>query len=134
MEFFIKKNATLPLLLLRLILDGRSDYKNFFDSLTATTISFSMIDINTKIPKVLNKVCEIKESPNSDEYFLYYHFTNKNTNKVGRYEGEFKITYDQGVIGLPLAEKIFINVVDSFVADNLSYSNSSFIIDNPCCG
>jgi hypothetical protein len=46
----------------------------------------------------------------------------KNTSKTSRYMAEFNITTDQGTITLPLRDKIYVTVLDSFV-------NSDF-----CCG
>ena len=44
MEFNIKKNATLPLLKMQVVRDGRSEYQSFMDSLGSASIFFSMID------------------------------------------------------------------------------------------
>ena len=52
MEFFIKKNATLPLLKLQVVKDGRSDYNNFMELLETSTIFFSMVNSETGIPKI----------------------------------------------------------------------------------
>ena len=51
MDFFIKKNATLPVLKLQVIKDGRSDYNNFMELLETSSIFFSMVNIETGIPK-----------------------------------------------------------------------------------
>jgi hypothetical protein len=79
MEFFIRKNATLPVLEINLFKDGRLDYNYQNTNLTGATIT-------------------------------------------SRYMAEFNITTDQGTITLPLRDKIYVTVLDSFV-------NSDF-----CCG
>jgi hypothetical protein len=45
MEFFIKKNATLPLLKMQVVKDGRSDYHSFMDLIESSSIIFSMVDV-----------------------------------------------------------------------------------------
>lgn len=137
MEFFIKKNATLPLLVMRVIKDGRSDFHKYFESLTSTTVTFSMKNVDTQKFKIINAACEIKKYTNgdTDEYVVYYQFKNRDTDLIGRYEGEFNIQYSEGKIGLPLKGKFYVNVTDSFAANNLSYSsNTATIIKNICCG
>jgi hypothetical protein len=111
MEFFIKKNATLPILEVNLIKDGRLDYNYIKTNLSGNTIYFNMMDVDNDFYKVANGI-SIYDSSN---YSIYYQFTKKNTNKTGRYYGEFTIINDQGTVILPLREKIFITVLDSFV-------------------
>ena len=52
MEFYIKKNATLPVLKMQVVKDGRSDYNNFMDLIENSSIIFSMVDVETGIPKM----------------------------------------------------------------------------------
>jgi hypothetical protein len=126
MDFFIKKNATLPLLKLAVIKDGRSDYHNFMDLIESSTILFSMIDVETGIPKIVSKqagfVSKTFIDPNTPtEYYIYYNFTKKDTNKVGRYEGQFMLKNEQGDLIVPIREQLFITIQDSFISDT------------PCC-
>ena len=44
MEFFIKKNATLPVLKINVFKDGRSDYDRSMKFLDETEIFFSMVN------------------------------------------------------------------------------------------
>lgn len=137
MEFFIKKNATLPIIKMQVVKDGRSDYGRFMQELESSTIYFSMVDTSTGIPKVASKpaglVEKIQIEPNAPtEYYIYYQFTNRDTNKIGRFEGQFMLKNDDGVLILPLREQLFINVQDSFIADDLEYINN-YNISNPCC-
>ena len=55
MNFYIKKNATLPLLKLQVVKDGRSDYNKFMDLIEVSSLFFSMIDIETGIPKITSR-------------------------------------------------------------------------------
>ena len=133
MEFNIKKNATLPLLKMQVVRDGRSEYQSFMDSLGSASIFFSMIDEATGIPKIVSKPAYIVEvigdDPNAlPEYYVYFKFTARDTNSVGRYVGQFLIKYNNGLLGgiegnliLPLRDELYINVQESF------------IIDSPCC-
>jgi len=101
MNFYIKKNATLPLLKMQVVKDGRS-------------------------AKIVAKPAYIVELLNLDvnalpEYYVYFKFTERDTNQVGQYSGEFLIRNDQGDLVLPLREELNI------------YIQESFIIKSPCC-
>jgi hypothetical protein len=137
MEFFIKKNATLPVLKLQVVKDGRSDYNSFMKTIEESAIFFSMVDVDTGIPKISSRPAGFVEKtlldPNaSPEYYIYYQFTNKDTNRVGRYEGQFMLRNDDGVLIVPIRESLFINVQESFIADDLEYS-SCYVSEFPCC-
>ena len=117
MDFFIKKNATLPTIKMLVVRDGRSDYHNF-DNLTGSTILFSMINTETGIYKIASKQAQIiveSNSHNEIEYFVQYSFTPNDTKKIGVYKGLFSITTSQGEIVLQLKDDIRIFVQDSFV-------------------
>ena len=66
MDFYIKKNATLPLLKMQVVKDGRSEYQQFMDSLETATITFTMINAVTGIPKIVAKPAYITELTNLD--------------------------------------------------------------------
>ena len=138
MEFFIKKNATLPLLKLQVVKDGRSDYNNFMELLETSTIFFSMVNSETGIPKIISRpggfVEKTFDDPNAEpEYYIYYQFTKQDTSIEGRYEGQFLVkTFDGNVI-LPVREKLYIYVQESFIADDLEY-NTCYTSTFPCCG
>ena len=137
MEFFIKKNATLPLLKLQVVKDGRSDFYSFMKTIELSAIFFSMVDTESGIPKISSRpagfVEKTFEDPNAEaEYYIYYQFTPKDTNRVGRYEGQFMLRNDDGVLILPIRERLFINVQESFIADDLEY-DSCDTSEFPCC-
>ncbi len=103
MEFFIKKNATLPLLKLQVVKDGRTDYNNFMKFLETSSIFFSMVDVESGVPKITSRPAGFVEKtfidPNTEpEYYIYYQFTNRDTNRVGRFEGQFMLRDDDGVL------------------------------------
>lgn len=137
MEFFIKKNATLPLLKMQVVKDGRSDYNNMMKFIEESAIFFSMVDTDTGIPKISTRPCGFVEKiliePNAaPEYYVYYQFTQRDTNRPGRYLGQFLFRNDQGTLVLPIRDELFINVQESFVADDLPYE-SCYVVEFPCC-
>jgi len=137
MDFFIKKNSTLPVLKFQVVKDGRSDYNNFMKTIELSSIFFSMVDVETGIPKITSRpggfVEKTSMDPNAEpEYYIYYQFTSKDTNRVGRYEGEFMLRNSDGVLILPIREKLNINVQESFIADDLVY-DSCYVSEFPCC-
>ena len=102
-----------------------------------SSIFFSMVDSNTGIPKISSRPAGFVEKtfldPNAEpEYYIYYQFTSKDTNKVGTYEGQFMLRNDDGVLILPIREKLTINIQDSFIADDLIY-DSCYVSEFPCC-
>jgi len=137
MEFFIKKKATLPVIKLHVVKDGRSDYNQFMKSIELSSIFFSMVDVETGLIKINSKPAGFVEKtfldPNAEpEYYIYYKFTSTDTNRVGRYEGQFLLKNDDGNLIVPIREQLFINVQESFVVDDLLYDTphtSKF----PCC-
>jgi len=138
MEFYIKKNATLPVLKLQVVKDGRSDYNNFMEMIEESAIFFSMVNVETGIPKISTRPAGFVEKTQMDpnatpEYYIYYQFNSKDTNKVGRYEGQFLLRNTDGTLILPIREKLFINVQESYIAEDLLYG-SPFVVDFPCCG
>jgi hypothetical protein len=137
MEFFIKKNATLPVLKINVIKDGRSDYDRSMRFLQQTDIFFSMVNTATGIPKITSRPAGVIEqsqlSASADTlYFVYYQFTPFDTKDIGRYKAQFLIRNETGVLNLPLNQEIFINVTDSFILDDMEYQ-TCYVVDFPCC-
>ena len=137
MDFFIKKNATLPLLKLQVVNNGRSDFDNFMKTIELSAIFFSMVDVDTGVPKISSKPAGFVEKtfidPNSEpEYYIYYQLTSTDTNRVGKYEGQFLLRSDEGVLILPIREKLNVYVQESFIANDLEYE-SCYVSDFPCC-
>ena len=137
MEFYIKKNATLPLLKLQVVKDGRSDFRKFMDMIEVSALFFSMVDIETGIPKITSRPAGFVEKtfddPNAEpEYYIYYQFSPRDTNKVGRFEAQFMLRSPDGNLILPVREKLYVNVQESFIADDLEYT-SCYVSDFPCC-
>lgn len=121
MDFYIKKNATLPILKMAFVKDGRSDFKSLMENIESYAIYFSMYDIKTGVPKIMsaqaNIVSVTNENSASEEYYIYYQFTEKDTKVSGRYKGEFLLKSEEGDLILPLREDLFINVLDSNIRE-----------------
>ena len=121
MEFYIKKNATLPVLKMQVVKDGRAGYLQLMQELEVSTIFFTMIEVETGIPKVVSAPCYIVPlilpEGATPEYYVYFQFTSRDTDTPGRYEGQFLIKNDEGNLILPIREQLFINVQDSFISE-----------------
>ena len=122
MEFYIKKNATLPVLKMQVVKDGRAGYLQLMEDLEVSTIFFSMIDVETGIPKIVSAPAEIvalimAEDGAPTEYYIYFKFSSRDTNTPGRYQGQFLIKNDEGSLILPIREELYINIQDSFISE-----------------
>ena len=120
MEWFIKKGATLPVLKMQAVKDGRAGYLQLMQDLEVSTIFFTMIDVETGIPKITSAPAEIVNlilpEGASPEYYIYFKFSSYDTDTPGRYQGQFLIKNDEGNLILPLREELYINIQDSFIS------------------
>ena len=119
MEFNIKKNGTLPLLKMQVVDDGRGEFDSFMSFIETSSLYFSMIDVETGSYKIHLEPAGFVEKTQIDpnaktEYYIYYKFPKKYTNKVGRYEGEFVLKNTDGTLVLPIREKLYINIQESY--------------------
>ena len=122
MEFYIKKNATLPVLKMQVVKDGRAGYLQLMEDLEVSTIFFSMIDVETGIPKIVSAPAEIvalimAEDGAPTEYYIYFKFSSRDTNTPGRYQGQFLIKNADGNLIVPIREELYVNVEDSFISE-----------------
>jgi hypothetical protein len=120
MEFSINKNSTLPKLKLELIRDGRNDFNKFYELIQNADITFTMTDVVTGVKHIANKPTSIElvlpaNNCITDEYYLVYQFTQRDTSKSGRYIGQFTITFldGSGNLIVPIRENLYINILDS---------------------
>lgn len=120
MEFNINKGATLPILKLELINDGRNDYNKFHEKIQNANIYFTMTNITTGVKKIAKKLTDIElVLPQSDcvgeEYYIIYQFTERDTLIAGRYIGQFTIDFldNSGELIVPIKEQLYINVLDA---------------------
>lgn len=119
MEFFIKKNSTLPKLQVEVINESRNGYNQLDPNISASTVTFSMYDVENGTFKIANSSATVKLNDDGSGYMLSFNFTKKNTNRVGSYEGFFTITNDRGKYEVPFTEKLFIKVTDSFADSDM---------------
>lgn len=120
MEFFIAQNSTLPILKMELDFNGKSSIEGFNSIIENSSIFFSMKSVENGNPKIVTKkggfTNKVFVEPNAKvEYYLYYKFSLFDTNKVGRYEGEFTLISDDGTLILPIKDKLYINIVENFI-------------------
>ena len=90
--------------------------------LEVSSIFFSMVDVYNGIPKIVSAPCYIvplifAEDGSQTEYYIYYQFRSRDTNTVGRFQGQFLIKNNDGNLILPIREELFINVQDSFISE-----------------
>lgn len=126
MIFNIKQHATLPILKLRLIRDGRNDYNKFYAKLENATVTFAMKDVATGRLQVANEegMLLLKDGCNElgqKEYYIGYAFTQLDTEIPGIYSGEFKLIFldDMSELITPISEELQIHVIDSFIKANI---------------
>ena len=121
MEFFIKKNASLPLLKMQVVKDGRAGYLELMEAIPLSSIYFTMIDVVTGVPKITSAPCSFValDLPlgATPEYYIYFKFTERDTNQVGRYQGQFLIKNQEGNLILPIREELYINIQESFISE-----------------
>lgn len=122
MEFFINKNATLPVLKLELIKDGRNDFRKFHYKIQNADIWFTMTDIDTGNKKIAKKVAATQLMlPESDcldeEYYVTYQFLASQTARTGRYVAQFEIDFldGTGTLIVPIREELFVNVLEGSI-------------------
>jgi hypothetical protein len=117
MEFFIQQNSTLPIIKMDVILDGKTDAgKDFYSILDNASIRFSMKLESNGIQKIFMKDAYLTEkyrtNPDSPrEYYVYYKWGVRDTNKIGRYVGEFSIILENGNLIAPIREDLYINII-----------------------
>jgi hypothetical protein len=121
MDFYIKERATLPVLKFQIVKDGRAGYQQLMEDLAVSTIFFTMIDVETGIPKIVSAPCSIVPLilpvGATPEYYVYFQFTARDTNTPGRYQGQVLIKNDEGNLILPIREELYINIQPSFISE-----------------
>jgi hypothetical protein len=84
MDFIINKNATLPIMKLDVIQDGRNNMTKIYELIQNSNVYFSMSDIETGT-KIIGKKRAIflpkVSSCGDDEYYIGYQFSENETKK-----------------------------------------------------
>lgn len=137
MVFSIRQNSTLPILKMKLIRDGRYDYKRFQSIAENLTVTFSMKNKLNGIYKVAGRPgslimaypCGDADGDiNTNEYYICYQFRAEDTDKAGIYIGEFSLGLfdiingieNLGTLIMPIHEDLEIHVIDSLIKSNVN--------------
>jgi hypothetical protein len=118
MEFFINKGATLNVLKLELIQDGRNDFNRFHDAVQNANIYFTMTDVVTGVKRIAKKETGLQqvipENCVGDEFYLIYKFTERDTAVAGRYAAQFTLEFldGSGTLIVPIRESLYVNVLE----------------------
>ena len=123
MDFYINKDSLLPILRMELIEDGRHDYNKFMELIQNSSITFTMVNIDTGVTKVANAPAFIKLREDGgcvDQYVICYKWKKHDVKEAGRYKGTFNIEfgeikndeydYPEGNLIMPIREELVINI------------------------
>ena len=103
--------------MMSIVQDGRTNAANVYNSeLDNAVIRFSMKDESTGTPKIVmnnayitNLTLENPDAPT--QYYIYYKWTSRDTNRKGRYVGEFSLLNSFGELVAPIREQLYINII-----------------------
>lgn len=122
--FYIRQNSTLPTLRMELIEDGRHDFRKFYESIQNCTITFTMVNVDTKITKIAKAPCYIKLKEDDgcvDKYVICYDWKPRDTKEAGTFKGTFELTfgeiksdeteYPTGNLNMPIRETLNIIIL-----------------------
>lgn len=122
--FYIRQNSTLPTLRMELIEDGRHDFRKFYESVQNCTITFTMVNVDTKITKIAKAPCYIKLKEDDgcvDKYVICYDWKPRDTKEAGTFKGTFELTfgeiksdeteYPTGNLNMPIRETLNIIIL-----------------------
>jgi hypothetical protein len=121
MEFFINNGATLNVLKLELIQDGRNDFNRFHDAVQNANIYFTMTDVVTGVKRIAKKETGLQvvtpESCVGEEFYLIYNFTERDTAVAGRYVAQFTLEFldGSGTLIVPIRETLYVNILDGSI-------------------
>lgn len=122
--FYIRQNSTLPTLRMELIEDGRHDFRKFYESVQNCTITFTMVNVDTKITKIAKAPCYIKLKEDDgcvDKYVICYDWKPRDTKETGAFKGTFELNfgeiksdeteYPTGNLNMPIRETLNIVIL-----------------------
>ncbi len=123
-EFYINAGATLPVLRMELINDGRYDFDKFYNAIQNADITFSMKDAETGILKISKAKAYpvLAETGGCEEkYVIEYDWTERDTKYPGIYKGWFEVVFNgylledgirfpDGKLIIPIQEQLMIYV------------------------
>ena len=120
-EFYIKKDAVLPRLVMEVIEDGRHSFNKVHEMLQNSSITFTMVNRETGVTKIAKAPAYIKLREDGgcvDQYVICYDWRKRDTKEEGNYIGTFDIefgevknddyTYPKGNLVMPIREDLLI--------------------------
>jgi len=116
MEFFIRQNSELPILIMEIVNDGRTQsHLDFSDMLDNATIRFSMKRVSDGVQTIfMNNAYiteKIQQNPDAPtEYYIFYRWQKRDTRMKGRFIGEFSVITEAGELIAPIRENLYINI------------------------
>lgn len=101
-EFFILKGSTNPSLEMELIDDGRYSFQKSFMNkvLQDSNVTFSMVDVETNIPKISNAKANVVLADNDsceEKYILQYQWKDRDVKNSGIFKGFFEIKFNGNI-------------------------------------
>ncbi len=101
-EFFILKGSTNPSLEMELIDDGRYSFQKSFinKALQDSNVTFSMVDVETNIPKISNAKANVVLANNDsceEKYVLQYQWKDRDVKNSGIFKGFFEIKFNGNI-------------------------------------
>jgi len=114
MEFFIRKNSTLPKLQIEVINESRFGYNQLDELLSASTITLSLFDPEKEVYKLVNRPATAQANDDGSGFYISYQFTQKETSKLGRYLATFKIVNSRGEYEVPVNDDLYVTITESF--------------------
>jgi len=114
MEFFIRKNSTLPKLQIEVINESRFGYNQLDELLSASTITLSLFDTEKEVYKLVNRPATAHANEDGSGFYISYQFTQKETSKLGRYLATFKIVNARGEYEVPVNDDLYVTITESF--------------------
>jgi len=91
--FAIKRNDTMPSLMVNVIDRGRLLQKQYYSLSGVTGVTFTMVDTSCDIAKILNQEAQITCVSGG---VIQYNWKLGDTNVSGNYKGEFELSYTGG--------------------------------------
>lgn len=114
MEFFIRKNSTLPKLQIEVINESRFGYAQLDELLSVSTITLSLFDPEKEVYKLVNRPATAHANDDGSGFYISYQFTQKETSKLGRYLATFKIVNARGEYEVPVNDDLYVTITESF--------------------
>ena len=109
-KFTIKRNDTLPMLMVSVVDRGKLYEKQPFDLSGVTAVTFSMKNVDCDYNKISLKTAGIFCASGGT---LQYQWVPEDTNESGNYIGEFELNFSDGnKMSIPQIGGINIEIVD----------------------